>query len=60
MLEAKIPTLGEFSTNYIEYQRDVKQKRSWKKDAQHFKRWKKFFGENTLAESGLLEARNET
>ena len=31
----KIPTLKEFSKEYIKYQRDINQKRSWKKDESH-------------------------
>jgi len=34
ILESYIPTLQEFSTEYINHARDVKQKRSWKRDAQ--------------------------
>ncbi len=50
MLDAEIPTLMEFTEDYIEYQRDVKQKRSWKKDAAHLKRWSNVFGGRRLSE----------
>jgi site-specific recombinase XerD len=50
MLDAEIPTLGEFAEDYIEYQRDVKQKRSWKKDVEHLKRWSAVFGDRRLSE----------
>jgi predicted metal-dependent HD superfamily phosphohydrolase len=39
MLDAEIPTLREFTEDYNEYHRDVKQKKSWKKDVEHLKRW---------------------
>lgn len=50
MLDATIPTLGEFSRDYIEYQRDVRQKRSWKKDTEHLKKWNAVFGSRRLSE----------
>jgi integrase len=46
----QIPILSEFTENYIEYQRDVKQKRSWKKDVAHLKRWNAVFGSRKLSE----------
>jgi len=32
MIGADIPTLSKFSVEYIKYQRDVKNKRSWERD----------------------------
>lgn len=109
MINNEIPTLNEVSEEYIKYQTEVKQKRSWKKDADHLKRfnsilgnlrlsqitakaiddykqtriaqvkpstvnrelevlrhlfylakrWKKFYGENPVSESGLLAVNNQ-
>jgi len=39
MHKAEIPTLQYFSFDYIEYQKKVKLKRSWKKDEAHLRRW---------------------
>lgn len=50
MIGARIPTLSEFSKDYIIYQRDVKQKRSWKKDESHLARWNKAFNHLKLSE----------
>lgn len=46
----RIPTLSELTEIYIEYQRDVKQKRSWKKDVAHLNRWKAVIGSRKLSE----------
>jgi len=45
-----IPTLSEFSSKFIEYQRHVKQKRSWKKDESHMVRINKILGHLKLSE----------
>jgi hypothetical protein len=50
MIGATIPTLEEFSQEYIVYQRDVKQKRSWKKDVDHLKRWNTAYGNRRLSD----------
>jgi len=44
MIGAKIPTLSNFSDAYIKYQKDVKKKRSWKRDVLSLKYLKSFFG----------------
>ena len=49
MLKTDIPTLKDFSHNYIEYQRNVKQKRSWKKDDSHLKRFNELWGNRKLS-----------
>ena len=48
--ENNVPTLEEFSKRYIEYQRDVKQKRTWEKDLEHLKKWNVIFGKRKLSE----------
>lgn len=50
MIVTRIPALSEFSKEYLIYQRDIKQKRSWKKDESHLARWNKAFGELKLCE----------
>jgi hypothetical protein len=50
MIGPTIPTLSEFSKGNITYQRDVKQKRSWKKVEHHMARWNKAFGNLKLSE----------
>jgi len=50
MAKTKIPTLVEFAKEFIEYQRDVKRKRSWKKDESHMKLWNRELGEKKLSE----------
>jgi integrase len=50
MIPIKPPTLAEFSEEYIQYQRDVKQKRSWEKDAQHLRRFNALWGNKKLSE----------
>lgn len=46
----QIPNLSELTVNYIKHQRDIKQKRSWKKDIAHLKRWNAVFGSRKLSE----------
>lgn len=48
-INAKIPTLRQFSIDYIRYQKVVKQKRSWKKDESHLKRFNQLWGERMLS-----------
>jgi integrase len=45
-----IPTLEAFSKEYITYQRDIKQKRSWFKDVEHLNRFCKELGNLKLSE----------
>ena len=44
LVKVKIPTLKDFSMVYIEYQREVRQKRSWKKDESHLGRFNRLWG----------------
>lgn len=50
MLEAVIPALADFSKEYLEYQKEVKQKRSWRKDEAHLKSFNKVFGKMKLSD----------
>ena len=50
MAKTKIPTLVEFTKEFIEYQRDVKRKRSWEKDESHMKLWNRELGDKKLSE----------
>jgi len=53
-----IPTLSEFSSEYVSYQRDIKQNRSWKKDEAHVKRFNKIFGNKKLTEISVVDIDN--
>jgi len=46
----EIPTLSEFSKEYINYVRNVKMKRSWKKDKHSLGQLIEFFGDRKLAQ----------
>ncbi|MDA2920583.1 site-specific integrase [Desulfobacterota bacterium AH_259_B03_O07] len=48
--ENNVPTLQEFSDRYIEYQREVKQKRTWRKDLEHVRKWNIIFGARKLSD----------
>jgi len=50
LLDNDIPTLQQFSEEFIVHQRDVKRNRSWKKDEAHIKRWNKELGTYRLSE----------
>ncbi len=50
MINSDIPTLREFTPECIEYQREVQQKRSWKKDQSHLNRFIDIFGNKKLSE----------
>jgi len=54
-INTDIPTLSGFSIDYIEYQRDIKQKRSWKKDESHLKRFNKEFNDKKLSEISVKD-----
>jgi len=49
MLDAYIPTLIEFSKDYLSYVRNVKKKRSWKKDEITLRHLTDFFRNNKLS-----------
>jgi len=50
MHKAEIPTLQYFSFDYIEYQKKVKLKRSWKKDEAHLRNFNKVLGKIKLSD----------
>jgi len=50
MLQAKIPTLEDFTENYIEYVRDIKQNRSWKCAILYLNSLNKAFGNKKLSQ----------
>jgi integrase len=49
MIEAQIPTLSEFVPEYIAHMRDVKQKRSWKRDKELLEPLCELFGNKKLS-----------
>ena len=49
MIGAKIPTLSDFSTEYLSYVRDTVKKRSWKRDALSLTHLNGFFGDSKLS-----------
>jgi len=50
MIKTKIPTLMEFSGEYLAYVRNVVQKRSWSRDELSLKHLNGFFGDRRLSE----------
>jgi len=50
IIGAKIPTLSNFTKEYIKYQKEVKQKRSWKRDVIALDNIIKLFGDKKLSE----------
>lgn len=50
MLEAKIPTLHQIIPKYVEYLRDVRHNRTWKKSKEHLVKLGKIFGDKKLSE----------
>lgn len=50
MINAIIPTLGEFKDEYIAHVREVRQKRSWKRDKELLEPLCKLFGDKKLSE----------
>src|SRR3972149_9467945 len=50
MIDAKIPTLNEFSKGYIEHQRDVKRVRSFDRTRVAVNHFSRFFGDKKLTE----------
>jgi len=50
ILKQYIPTLEEFSTEYLQYKRDVDQKRSWKRDEELLVPLNKLFGHKRLSD----------
>ncbi|MGE5444049.1 MAG: hypothetical protein ACM3SR_05515 [Ignavibacteriales bacterium] len=49
MLDAEIPTLREFSGDYIRHIRDIKQNRSWKSTLYYLKHLQDFFKDGKLS-----------
>jgi len=58
MHRTDIPTLKEFSSEFVSHQRDIKQNRSWKKDEAHMKRFIKIFGSKKLTEITVVDIDN--
>ena len=58
MHRANIPTLREFSSEFVSHQRDIKQNRSWKKDEAHIKRFIQAFGNKKLTEITIVDIDN--
>ena len=50
MIEAEIPTLNEIKDEYLAYVRDVKKKRSWKRDKELLRPLCKLFGNKKLSD----------
>jgi len=50
LIGAKIPTLSNFTKDYIKYQKEVKNKRSWKRDVIALDNIIKLFGDKKLSE----------
>ena len=50
MIQAEIPTLNEIKDEYLSYVRDVKNKRSWKRDEELLKPLCKVFGSKKLSD----------
>ena len=49
LVKHQIPTLSTFSKEYIEYQKNVNQKRSWSKDESHLRRFNLIWGDRKLS-----------
>jgi integrase len=49
MLEVQVPTLREFVPQYVDYLRDVKCNRTWKKSREHLKKVERVFGNRKLS-----------
>ncbi len=50
MIQADIPTLNEIKDEYLTYVRDVKKKRSWKRDEELLRPLSKLFGNKKLSD----------
>jgi len=50
LLDAEIPTLNEFASEYIKHGRDVLKKRSWKRDIYGLRKFRELFGNRLLSE----------
>jgi len=50
MIQADIPTLNEIKDEYLTYVRDVKKKRSWKRDEELLRPLSKLFGNKRLSD----------
>jgi integrase len=50
LLDTRIPTLREFAEEYLAYQRDVKQIRSWERSWYAVSHFSRFFGDKRLKE----------
>jgi len=50
MLETEIPTISDFSDEYINYVRDIKRNRSWESVTYQIKKLREFFGDKKLSQ----------
>jgi len=55
LVKAEIPTLNEFSKDYLKHQKDIKQKRSWQKDESHLRRFNQNWGDRKLSNISAKE-----
>lgn len=49
-VNTEIPTLKEITPEYLKYQKEVKQKRSWKEDERHLRGLNRLFGDKKLSQ----------
>ncbi len=55
MIQADIPTLNEIKDEYLTYVRDVKKKRSWKRDEELLRPLSKLFGNKRLSDTSTKD-----
>jgi len=55
MIETEIPTLNDFSNEYIVYARDIKKKRSWTRDQELLNNLCKYLGNKKLSEINSID-----
>jgi len=55
MVKHQVPTLRTFSREYIDYQKNIKQNRSWQKDESHLRRFNQYWGDRKLSNISAKE-----
>jgi len=55
MVKQQVPTLRTFSREYIDYQKNLKQNRSWQKDESHLRRFNSLWGDRKLSNISAKE-----
>ena len=55
MVKHQVPTLRTFSREYIDYQKNIKQNRSWQKDESHLRRFNSLWGDRKLSNISAKE-----